>query len=162
MLNALKNWWHQEELCLEEPELELAVAKLMVGMMAIDGEPDADEHKEIKHSLMSRFEMSDAEAEDVIVQALDEGRSDLRFDKVVKQISEKYSIEERASILTQIWRVAFADGEIDFNEEQYINRLSGLIAVPATVLSNLKAEQEEKFPHVSQVNRHEPRDMRAS
>ncbi len=153
MLSSIKKWWHQEKACDQEPELELAITKLMVGMMAMDGETAADEYLEISRHLKNRFALCDDDIDNLIVEAKNTERTDLKFNKIVKQIEAKFSLEARAKILEQIWSVALADGDIDFLEEQYINRLSGLIGVPIDVLSKLKAKQEKLLPNLNQSNR---------
>lgn len=153
MLTTLKNWWHQEEICTQHPALELAVTKLMVGMMSMDGGIDEDEQQEVVHLLHVRFGLPEEEAGTLVVQAMDESRSDLTFSKVVKQIKASYSLEERVGILSHVWSVALADGEVDFAEERYINRLSGLIGVPSNMLQHLKVEQEKNMVHLNESER---------
>jgi len=157
MLSSISKWWHQEERCEKEPELELAITKLMVGMMAMDGKPDADEYAEVSRHLSHRFSLSAVEVAALIEEVKNNDRTDLRFDKIVKQIEAEYSVDERALILEQIWSVATADGDIDFLEEQYINRLSGLIGVPTHTLNQLKEKHETLLPNLNQSNRNEPK-----
>jgi len=149
MLTTLKNWWHQEEVCTQTPELELAVTKLMVGMMAMDGKIDSNEQMEIAHLLHSRFGFSEEECNALVIQAMDESRSDLTYTKVVKHIVDTYSMEEREAILAQVWRVALADDKVDFVEERYMNRLSVLLGVSSQSLKTLKQDQEK---HISELD----------
>jgi uncharacterized tellurite resistance protein B-like protein len=155
MLTTLKNWWHQEEVCTQQPDLELAVTKLLVGMMSMDGEINSAEQKEVEHLLNVRFGFSEEESHDLVIQARDASRTDLAFSKVVKQIESNYSLQERADILSHVWRIALADGEVDFLEERYINRLSGLIGVSSEALQNLKSEQEKHLPQLNESKRFE-------
>ncbi len=153
MLTTLKNWWHQEEVCTLNPDLELSVTKLMVGMMTLDGSIDSEEKEEISHLLNVRFGLSDDEAQDLVIQAMDDTRTDLTFTKVVKHIEANYSQQDRINVLSHVWRVALADGEVDFVEERYINRLSGLIGVSADELHQLKQEQEKHVPELDNSKR---------
>ena len=155
MLTTLKNWWHQEEVCTQQPELELAVTKLMVGMMSMDGQINPEEQQEIEHLLHVRFGFSDEESHDMVIQAMDDSRTDLAFSKIVKQIEANYSMQERTNILSHIWSIALADGDVDFLEERYINRLSGLIGVPSETLQALKHEQEKHLPQLNESRRFE-------
>ena len=58
MIKTLKNWWNQEEAGSEEPELKLAVTKLMVGMMAMDGNVDGVEYSEVVRLLTENYNLS--------------------------------------------------------------------------------------------------------
>ena len=155
MLNTLKNWWNQDKEGVEEPELNLAVTKLMVGMMAMDGNVDGAEHDEVVRLLSHHYQLNEDEAKSLVEQALDNERDDLHFSKVVTQIEKSFSVDERAKILKKIWSIALADGDINFMEEQYINRLSGLIGVPPSLLSELKDEQERLYPNLNQSKRYQ-------
>jgi len=155
MLKTLQGWWRREEGNEQKPELTLAITKLMVGMMSMDGKIDDEEHNEIVKVLGEHFNLSAEECEVLIEQAKDNERADLRIDKVVGQIVEHYNVDERAAILAKLWRVAMADGDIAFLEEQYINRISGLIGVPACSLTELKEKQEKLFPDLNQSNRYQ-------
>ncbi len=153
MLKTIQGWWRREEGTQQKPELTLAITKLMVGMMAMDGKIDDDEHAEIVKMLGEQFELTAEESSNLIEQANDTSRSDLRIDKVVEQVTDQYNVEERAAMLAKLWRVAMADGNIAFLEEQYINRISGLIGVPPDALAELKEKQENKYPELDQSDR---------
>ncbi|OIO67488.1 MAG: hypothetical protein AUJ57_11295 [Zetaproteobacteria bacterium CG1_02_53_45] len=153
MLKTIQGWWRREEGAQQKPELTLAITKLMVGMMTMDGKIDAQERATIVSSLGEQFGLSAQESDALIVQATDKERTDLRFSAVVEQIVEHFNVEERAAILAKLWRVAMADGNIDFLEEQYINRLSGLLGVPASALAEMKAKQEQLFPDLDHSKR---------
>ena len=153
MLKTIQGWWRREEGARQKPELTLAITKLMVGMMSMDGKIDDDEHTEIVKMLGEQFEITSEESSNLIDQAKDTSRSDLRIDLVVKQIIDQYNVDERAAMLAKLWRVAMADGNIAFLEEQYINRISGLIGVPPDALAELKEKQEDKYPDLDHSGR---------
>ncbi|WP_227819467.1 tellurite resistance TerB family protein [Mariprofundus micogutta] len=153
MLKTMQGWWRREEGAQQKPELTLAITKLMVGMMSMDGKIDENERGEIILMLADQFGLTADESESLIEQATDKERTDLCFAAVVEQVSEHFNVDERAAILAKLWRVAMADGDIDFLEEQYINRLSGLLSVPASALAEMKSRQEELFPDLNQSKR---------
>lgn len=155
MLKTIQGWWRREEGSQQKPELTLAITKLMVGMMSMDGKIDAEEYGEIVTLLNEQFELSEEQCAELIEQAQDSERTDLRIDLVVEQVMDHYNVDERAAILAKLWRVAMADGDIAFLEEQYINRISALIGVPASALSELKEKQERLFPDLNQSDRYQ-------
>ncbi|MDX8398540.1 MAG: TerB family tellurite resistance protein [Mariprofundaceae bacterium] len=139
MFNTMKRWWHVEsESEGPVPDLSLAVTKLMVGMMGVDGKIDQEERDEIIILLEKYYDMSAQDSSEMIEDCLNGEAVNLRLEEVVKYINEHYSIEKRTQIIEQIWRVAHADGEIDFIEDRYLNRISSLLAIPVNTLSNLK------------------------
>jgi len=154
MFKTIQGWWRREEGCRQMPDITLAVTRLMVGMMSIDGNVDDDERQEIVAMIREQFGISADEGAQLIEQALDSECSELGIDLVVKKITTSFSIEDRAAVLAKLWRVAIADGNIDFLEEQYINRMAALIGVPTTSLAELKAKEEKLFPDLNHCNRH--------
>jgi len=158
MLASIREWWHQEENCNQLPGIDLAVTKLMVSMMAMDGIMGDEQQAEIRQLLQVRFSLTEEECNELIQQALDVSRTDLKISKIVKQIERQYSEEDRVKILEQLWSIALADGNVDFLEEQYINRLSALIGVPQNTLSDLKKRLEKSKESLTVHNRHAARD----
>lgn len=154
MFKTIRGWWRREEGCRQMPDITLAVTRLMVGMMSIDGNLDNNERQEIITMIREQFGISADESTALIEQALDTECRELGIDLVVKKITESFSIEDRAAVLAKLWRVAIADGDIDFLEEQYINRIASLIGVPTSSLAELKAREEKLFPDLNHSNRH--------
>ncbi len=151
MLKTIQGWWRREEGCQQAPDLMLAVTRLMVVMMGIDGKLDQQEYQEISDLISEQFDLSSEKSMELIAQAMDTGRRDLEVQYVVKSIRENYTVAERAAVLAKLWRVAIADGDIDFLEEQYMNRVSLLIGVPSEDLAELKEKEEKQFPELNRV-----------
>jgi len=136
MLKTLERWWNdEEELHPEKPELTLAVTKLMLGMMAMDGVMRPEQKAEIIRLLNERFGLSADESEALMQRA---GEADHRFEVLVEQLNSAFDLEERTAILKELWQVAIVDGEVDFREERLLNRLSSLLGVPADSLGDIK------------------------
>ncbi len=145
MLKTLKRWWQEEEdLHPDQPELTLAVTKLLVGMMAMDGVMRDEQKAEIKKALNARFGLSPDESEALMEQA---NESEHRFETLVEQLNKTFNLEERTEILKDLWNIAISDGEINFREDRYINRVSGLLGVSPECLSNTK----ESGAHLKQT-----------
>lgn len=141
MLNKLKQWWNDgEEAVQGAPDLSLTVTKLLTGMMIIDGKVDDNEYSEIVDILQARFGMSAEECETLVEQAIADDAPVQHFEQMVEQLTVAYNIEQRTEILRALWRVANADGEVDFVEDQYINRLSSLIGVSTEALMDAKKQ----------------------
>jgi len=139
MLNTLKHWWEGESFQpASAPEISLTITKLMVGMMAMDGKLDASERVEINYLLREHYGLTAFESEELIEQCVSGQADDLRIDHIVKQIVGHYTLHQRTEMVRQIWQVALADGVVDFNEEQYINRLSGLLGLSTDQLTQAK------------------------
>ena len=60
------------------------------------------------------------------------------FYEFVHDINQNYSKEEKISLLKFIWKIAYADGQLDVNEEKLIRRLADLIKIKDIEVLKLK------------------------
>lgn len=106
--------------------------------MNIDGRIDNAERREILYQLAVHYDLDTAECEALIDECISGDARHLRFDRIVRQVCEHLDVRQRTEIVRQLWSVALADADIHFLEEQYINRLSSLLGVPAEALNEAK------------------------
>jgi len=60
------------------------------------------------------------------------------FYEFVHDINENYSKEEKILLLKFVWKIAYADGQLDVNEEKLIRRLADLIKIKDIEVLKLK------------------------
>ena len=60
------------------------------------------------------------------------------FYEFVHDINHNYSKEEKISLLKFVWKIAYADGQLDVNEEKLIRRLADLIKIKDIEVLKLK------------------------
>ena len=141
MLNTLRQWFDLEaELITEEPDKMLIISKLMYGMIAMDGGIDEYEKKEVSDLMHERFGLSREESEAMIMQL---GEEEHNFEETIRQANKLFSQEEKLSLVKDIWKIAAADGEIDFREDRYLNRISVLFDLSATELNEIKESAKD-------------------
>jgi len=107
---------------------ELAAAALMVQAALSDGVYADVESDMILDMLKSGFDLDEAAARALLDEAegLAESAVDHhQFTKVIKDLPR----ERRIAFMTQLWRVALADGEKDAHEDSLLRRLSPLLAL---------------------------------
>jgi uncharacterized tellurite resistance protein B-like protein len=59
-------------------------------------------------------------------------------------IKRLLSLEQRGVLVENLWRVAFADGELDVYEDQFVRKIADLLYVPNTEC--MLARQRAKMP----------------
>jgi Uncharacterized protein conserved in bacteria len=112
----------------DEHTTELAAAALMVQAALSDGVYADVESDMILDMLKSGFDLDEAAARSLLDEAegLAESAVDHhQFTKVIKDLPR----ERRIAFMTQLWRVALADGEKDAHEDSLLRRLSPLLAL---------------------------------
>lgn len=136
MIKTLREWFDLEsDLIAEEPDKMLIISKLMYGMIAMDGDIDEHEKREVATLMNSRFGLSQDESETLIQQLSEEQHN---FEATIRQANELFSSDEKLALVKDIWKIAAADGEIDFREDRYLNRVSVLFDLAANELNEIK------------------------
>ena len=70
MLKTIQGWWHREEGAEQKPGLTLAITRIMVGMMTVDGIIDDNERAEITNMLGDFFDLTPENAEAILREPL--------------------------------------------------------------------------------------------
>lgn len=151
MLDAIKRFFEQNlsPRLRESPEdedhrLRLATAALLIQMTTVDDRVEKEEQRTVARSLRSKFHLSDQETEDLVAlahQAASQATSDYEFTSLLKQ---GFTLEQRVKVLEHLWRVAFADGNLDKHEEHLVRRIADLLYVPHSefIRTKLKVQRE--------------------
>jgi uncharacterized tellurite resistance protein B-like protein len=108
----------------------VAIAALLVEAARSDGDYLGREQRMIDGVLAERFGLDPraaaalrARGEEAQAEAVDL----VRFTRAIK---DAVPYEDRVAVIEAVWRVIYADGELDHNESSLIRRLSGLLYVP--------------------------------
>lgn len=108
----------------------LALAALLVEAARRDGDYAAAERSAILHIVMREEGLDEAQATamlDKAETAQDEAVDLFRFTHALK---ESTPFEERVRIIEDLWDVILADGERDYEEDQLVRSVCGLLGIP--------------------------------
>jgi uncharacterized tellurite resistance protein B-like protein len=114
---------------LQEEELRLAAAALLIHASQIDGHVDPEERKKLKELLKSRFGIDDAELRRILkeAEALEHDSVDLySFTSVLCRGLDQ---EGRQRIVEMLWEIVLADGVLHEFESNLVWRASELLGV---------------------------------
>jgi uncharacterized tellurite resistance protein B-like protein len=117
----------------ESRSASLAAAALLLEMTEADMEVTTEERDAVRRALEQTFGLSAEEIETSLSLAAESIDREVSYYPHVETINDLCDREEKARIVEQMWRVAFADGELDKYEEHYLRRLCQLIHVPHRV-----------------------------
>jgi uncharacterized tellurite resistance protein B-like protein len=128
----------------EQQRLRLAVAGLLHEMMRIDSKQTPEEARTAIGALATMFGLGEADAQGLLAQAGSQ-RLTSYFDpaSIIKRL---LPLEQRCDLVENLWRVAFADGELDVYEDQFVRKVADLLYVPNTecMLARQRARDEGK------------------
>ncbi len=113
---------------IEEPHLSVAVLLVEAGLM--HGDFSAEERTTTAHLLARRFALSPDEAEELIGRAEARARSSAQYFPFTNSLNNSMSIDDKIEVIEMLWRIAYADGNLDAFEDQLIRQVAGLMHVP--------------------------------
>lgn len=138
------------ELFKETPEREqsalspqLAAAVLMVEVMAADHEWDDAERTTILELLTTQFSLSDLEAQALLEEASATQKTTHDLYAFTKLVNEHYENGQKYQLLVSLWRVAFADDQIDGYEDYIIRKIADLLNVDHSQFIRAKLEAQK-------------------
>lgn len=109
---------------------QLAAAVLMVEVARADFSEDAVEQAAVAEELHKAFGLNDEQVRRLTEAAGERADESVSLHRYVKVINDTLSYDEKLDVLLMLWRVAYADGELDKHEEHLMRRYADLLYVP--------------------------------
>ena len=117
---------------------QLATAALLVEMSRADAQVREEERVAITAAVQRAFELSAEETDELMQLAEGEADKATSLYEFTRLINENFSPQQKAHVVELLWRVAFADGEVDKYEEHLVRKIADLIYVPHRVFIQVK------------------------
>lgn len=135
---------NEADAALPEDEIQLAAALLLVEVMHADHEIDDRERLAVKNALQKVFELTEEEAEAVFEIAEERAKDVIPLQRYTSILNKALPPAGKLRLLEQIWRVVFADDELDKYEEHLVRRIAELLYIRHTdfILARLRARGE--------------------
>jgi len=111
----------------EEVTIEVACAVLLCEVMRADGHFDQHEQAKLALLLVEQFNLNEDEVKQIIDQALIQSEQATDFYRYTSKINEHFTIEQRITVVKQLWNMAYADGELASIEEHVIRKIADLL-----------------------------------
>ena len=146
MIDKIKSFFSKNVL---EPETELtspdqlATAALLIEVMVIDGDLDDQEMQSIAGTLSNMLDLTEEQIDQLIGLSKEEVAEATSLYQFTKGINEHFDIEKKLSLMTAMWRVAFADGHLDKYEENIIRRVADLLHIRHSEYIRCKANAKD-------------------
>jgi len=110
--------------------LERVTAMLLLEIARADTEIDPVELKAIEKAVTDACpSIANQELEEIINTARQDVEKSISLHEQIREINTGFSRQQKISLIEQMWRIAYADGDLDKYEEYTIRQLSDLIYV---------------------------------
>lgn len=123
-------------------EIELTASVLAYEIARIDGSVDESELAILLEEIEEISIKVNKSVEEILKIIETYSNNSISFYEFVEDINKNYSKDEKLSLLSFMWRIAFADGKLDVDEERIIRRLADLIRIKDLDVLKLKDAQK--------------------
>ena len=134
-----------EDLEIDEHGSIKACIALMLETSMADDLLDESEIKTLKTTLINDFKLEETEIDELIEiskKNVDDSTSLYDF---TRDINDNFESQERIKLIESMWKIAYADGNIDKFEEHIIRKVSNLIYVSHSDFIKAKISAKEKI-----------------
>ncbi len=128
-------------------DIRVASCALLVEMTKIDGEFSDSEEEKLIFLLERDFGLSKTHAKELIDAARHELEGSIDLWRFTNLINQNYSLEEKIQVVETIWKVAYADGNLDKHEDYLVHKLAKLLRLTHKQL--IEAKMRATKAHLS-------------
>tara|TARA_B100000242_G_C43013578_1_gene471293 strand:- start:310 stop:747 length:438 start_codon:yes stop_codon:yes gene_type:complete len=119
-------------------EIELTAAVLAYEIARIDGEISDDELSVLMQEIRNIANKVNKDEKEILKIIEIYSNDSVSFYEFVEDINKNYTKENKLSLLSFMWQIAFADGNLEVNEEKLIRRIADLIKIKDLEVLKLK------------------------
>ena len=141
--DLLSNFSKDEENIVEEKIslLDKACAALLIEVAFADKIFNESEISSLKDSLKETYGLEDEIINELIKDAertVDDSTSLYEYTRLV---NDEFTYSDKLELLTRIWKLAFADGNLDKYEEHLIRKISDLLHISHSDFITIKLKE---------------------
>ena len=131
MKKFFENLFNKKEIVDPEKDNSVLISaiSLMIEVSLADEIMDDAEIETLKSVLLKEFSVSQSEIDGLISDAKANQNSSTSLYEFTRKINDKYKFEDKKNLILSMWKIAFADGNIDKYEEYVIRKVSDLIYI---------------------------------
>ncbi|MGQ0545287.1 MAG: TerB family tellurite resistance protein [Betaproteobacteria bacterium] len=131
---ALGGAAHGEHVTAAHPrhQLQLAVAVLLHEARRADYNEGGEESAAAGRALRELFGLGHEECVELLRQGRERAQELASLFAPLTVIKRELSMAERIRLLEHLWRVSFADGQLNLYEDHYVRKVAHLLYIPNT------------------------------
>ena len=119
-------------------EIELTAAVLAYEIARIDGEISNEELNILMKEIQTIANKVKKDEKEILKIIEVYSNDSVSFYEFIEDINKNYTKDDKLSLLNFMWKIAYADGTLEVNEEKLIRRLADLIKIKDLEVLKLK------------------------
>jgi uncharacterized tellurite resistance protein B-like protein len=128
----------------DKTSTKACIALLLETSMA-DEVLDESELMALKNTLQKDFQINEDEIDELIDLAKENVEDSNSLYEFTRDINDNFDATERVKLIESMWKIAYADGNIDKYEEHIIRKVSNLIYVAHSDFIKAKLSAKEQI-----------------
>lgn len=147
MLKSLLDWFKEtpkEESKATHSDTQRAAAALMIEVAYADHEFDEAEQGRLPELIKDHTGLTTQECLELMEIAKQEVDASTSIHQFTRHLNESFTLEEKTELLTTLWSVAYADGNIDKYEDHMIRRIADLLHLRHSEFMKAKYDAKEQ------------------
>lgn len=128
----------------DKTSTKACIALLLETSMA-DEVLDESELMALKNTLQKDFQINEDEIDELIDLAKENVEDSTSLYEFTRDINDNFDATERVKLIESMWKIAYADGNIDKYEEHIIRKVSNLIYVAHSDFIKAKLSAKEQI-----------------
>ena len=128
----------------DKSSTKACIALLLETSMA-DEILDESELMALKNTLQKDFQINEDEIDELIDLAKENVEDSTSLYEFTRDINDNFDAAERVKLIESMWKIAYADGNIDKYEEHIIRKVSNLIYVAHSDFIKAKLSAKEQI-----------------
>ncbi|MDX1572351.1 MAG: TerB family tellurite resistance protein [Xanthomonadales bacterium] len=129
-----------------EHQLRLATGALLLEMCRADFKVHHQERNSIAQAVKHGFDLTAEETRELMDEAETQADCAVSLQIYTSLIKEYSTAEQKVRLIENLWRVAYADGELHDLEERLVRRVAGLIDVSSKLVERIHREVAANQP----------------
>ncbi|MFK7958501.1 MAG: TerB family tellurite resistance protein [Lysobacterales bacterium] len=129
-----------------EHQLRLATGALLLEMCRADFKVMVEERESIARAIRRAFDLNPEETRELMRIAEAESEVAVSLQIYTSLIKEYFGEAQKHRLIEDLWRVAWADGELHALEENLISRVGRLLSIPEKTLTDIRNRFENATP----------------
>jgi len=127
---------------IEDKDISLTCAALLIELVFADKIMNAEEIDSLRSSLEKTYELDEATVNELIENGEKTVRDSTSLYEYTKPINEFLEYKDKLLLIGSMWKLAYADGNLDKYEEHLIRKVSDLIHIEHQDFINQKLQNK--------------------
>lgn len=113
----------------KQKQLQQACAGLFFEVIRADFEQSPEEINKVKEILHQQFSLANEDLQELVDDSKSSAKENIALHPLTSLINDNYEYEERVKLISLMWEIAYADGNLDKYEDGVIRKVADLLYV---------------------------------